>query len=412
VRSFHPIALGLALISGSSSLALSQQAPQPTPQPPVFAAGTGLVLVDFVVTDKNDRLVKGLKASDFVVKEDGKERPIISFAAFSKGQSTEAGPAEVVVEAAPRVETRPEAVTTVLFVDDGQMSPQTMPRLMPALKKLVDTIAEQDGVLALVAPASGIQVADVAEGNRAVFWEAIDKIAGQRVDDRSAYPLSDVEAILAEQGDTSILERLAARFVYLNRGMTYDMAMSQARGRAREVAEAAKVRRGYAYAVLLKSLDWLAGKPGRHSIVMVSDGYASDDTDARHQAVVNRSIQANAPIHFLDARGLQGVNRYLGVEYRQALEHDAMEAPLAFSEAAAGASGLADDTGGLYVRNTNDMIKGLTRIVDMTSTYYVIGYEPPAHKDRGFRKIKVEAATKGLKIVARRGYFDEALAPR
>jgi len=287
-----------------------------------------------------------------------------------------------------------------------------MPKLSPALKKLVDIIAEQDGVLALVAPASGIQMADVAAGHQAAFFDAIDKIAGQRVDDRSPYPVSDVEAILAEQGDTSIIERLAARFVYLNRGMTYEMALSEARGRVIDVAAEARIRRGYAYAVLLKSLDFLASKPGRHSIVMVSDGYASDDKDGREQAVITRSLQANSPIHFLDARGLQGVSRYLGVEYRQALEHDAMEPTLSFSEAAAGASGLAADTGGLYIRNTNDMVKGLTRILDMTSTYYVLGYEPPPHKERGFRKIKVEVATRGLKVLSRRGYFDEAVTPR
>jgi VWFA-related protein len=404
------LTLGLALASGSSSPALSVQ----TPQPPVFPAGTGLVLVDFVVMDKSDRAVRGLRAQDFVVKEDGQDRPIVSFAAYSRGQLAEAGPSEVVVEQVPGTAPASAAgVTTVLFVDDTQIRPQEMARLVPALRKLVDIIAEQKGILAMVAPASDVQMADVPADNRDVFWTAISKVVGQRVDDKSPYPLSDVEAIQAEQGDTSVIERLAARFVYLNRGwINYEMALVTAHNRVIEVAAAARIRRAYAYAVMLKSLDWLAGKPGRHSLVMVSGGYATDREDKVYQEVVTRSHRANAPIHFLDARGLQGVSRYLGVEYRKALEWDAVEPPLSFSDAAAGSSGLTDDTGGLYIRNTNDMVGGLGRIVDMSANYYVLGYEAPSHKGGGFRKIKVDVATKGLRVVARRGYFDEAVAPR
>jgi VWFA-related protein len=419
VRTTVSIALGLALVSTSPSLA------QQKPQAPVFPSGTGLVLVDFVVMDKSDRLVGGLKAQDFVVKEDGKERKIVSFAAFSRGETTEAGPSEVVVAApgvAPKT-AKAEGVTTVLFVDDAQLRPQEMARLAPALKKLVDIIAEQNGILALVAPRSNIQVADTAAGNRAVFWPAIDKIVGQRLDDRSPYPITDAEAILGSQeppvdqrvkgNGTSVVERVAARAVYLNRGLLkYDMALIMAAGRINEVAPAARDRRAYAHEVLLKSLDFLAGKPGRRSVIVVSGGYPSDTDDKKQQEVVNRSLQTNAPIHFLDARGLQGMSQFLGVEYRSAIEWDAVDQVGVFSEAAGGTSGLAADTGGLYVRNTNDMVKGLSRIADMSGTYYVLGYEPPAHEKRGFRKISVEIRTKGLKVMSRRGYFDEAVAPR
>jgi VWFA-related protein len=360
-------------------------------------------------------LVSGLKAEDFVVKEDGSERRIVSFAAFAKGESTEAGPSSVVVEPSPKA--APEAakvgpVTTVLFVDDGQLAGPDAVRLKPALKKLIDIISERNGVLALVAPWSGVQMADEVEGNRALFGAAVDKIVGHLVDDRSPFPITDAEAITIERGDTAVLERVANRFVYFNRGLTLVLATVQARGRATEVTGAARARRGDAYAVLLKCLDFLARKPGRHNVVMVSGGYASDSDDAMQREVVTRSLQANAPIHFFDARGLQGMSRFLGVEYRQALEEDAFDLPFTFSDAAAGASGLAEDTGGLYIRNTNDITKGLTRLLDMSATYYVLGYEPPEHKKPGFRKIKVEVLTKGLHVTARRGYYGEVSTPR
>jgi VWFA-related protein len=402
--------LGLALVQTVSAVA------QDKPKPPVFAGGTAMVLVDFVVTDKSNRIVSGLKASDFVVTEDGKVRPIASFAGFGGNAVEEAGPEEVIVEpfptAAPQKPAKTPDAITVLFVDDGQLSPPQAIRLRPALKKLIDIIAERNGAMAILAPWSNVSLASEVEGNRAVFGAAVDKITGRRVDEHSTFPISDAEAFAVERGDATMLSRITLRFVAMNPGFDADQAASAARSRASEVAHDARIRRADAFGVLLRALDWLVKQPGRHSVVMVSGGFAYDPEDSKQQEVVTRSLVANAPIHFLDARGLQGMGLFQGVEYGPALDRDAGETPFAFSEASEGSSGLAADTGGLTIRNTNDATKGLTRILDMTTTYYVLGYEPPEHKKRGFRKIKVEVLTKGLKVIARRGYFDEASAAR
>ncbi len=94
-----------------------------------------------------------------------------------------------------------------------------------------------------------------------------------------------------------------------------------------------------------------------------------------------------------------------GVHYGPALSRDASATPFDWSEAAEGASGLADDTGGITIRNTNDIEKGLVRLFDVMRTYYVLGYEPPAQAKAGFRKIKVEVRSRGLHVRARRGYL-------
>jgi VWFA-related protein len=177
---------------------------------------------------------------------------------------------------------------------------------------------------------------------------------------------------------------------------------------ATEVAQAARIRRKDAYGVLLQSLAWLARQPGRHSVVMVSGGFALDnDEDADRREITARSLEAKAPIHFLDARGLQGAGIFQGVEYGPALDRDAGEAPFAFTDAAEGSTSMALDTGGLVIRNTNNFTRGLGQMLDAMTTYYVIGYEPPEHDKPGFRKIKVEARSKDLKVRARRGYFDK-----
>ncbi|MBX7185923.1 MAG: VWA domain-containing protein [Vicinamibacteria bacterium] len=401
---------GLALLQAFSARA------QDRPRPPVFSAGTNLVLVDFVVTDKSDNTVAGLKAGDFVVKEDGKERPILSFAAFGgAAAAVDAGPAEVVVEPFPSSTPTPAptpSAITVLFVDDGQLSPQHAVRLRPALKRLISVIAERSGALALVAPWSKVSLANEVQGNLALFGAAVDKINGRRTDSRDMFPMADAEAFAIERGDPTMLNRLVLRFIALNPGLDADQAALTARSRATEVVHDARNRREDAFGVLLRSLDWLVKQPGRHSVVMVSGGFAYDSDDRKQQEVVTRSLRANAPIHFLDARGLPGMGVFQGVEYGPALEREAGETPFAFQDASEGSTSLALDTGGLVIRNTNDLTRGLARLLDMTTTYYILGYDPPEHRKPGYRKIKVEVANKNLKVIARKGYFDESSEAR
>ncbi|MEO8501417.1 MAG: VWA domain-containing protein, partial [Vicinamibacteria bacterium] len=330
----------LSLLTVLALLPTASAPAQDRPRPPVFSSRTELVLVDFVVTDKQDRVVEGLVVSDFVVKEDGKERKVVKFSAFSPAREAAAGPSDVVVEPFPSATPEPDkppSSIAVLFVDDGQLSPQDAARLKPALKKLLDIMAGKNGALALVAPWAKVSLATAVAGNRALFAAAIDKIKGRRFNDRSSFQMSDAEAIAIERGDPNMLSRLTLRFVALNPGFDPDQAQAAARSTATEVAQAARIRRKDAYGVLLNSLSWLSRQPGRHSVVMVSGGFALDnDEDRDRQEITARSLEAKAPIHFLDARGMQGAGIFQGVEYGPALEFDAGEAPFAFSDAAEG----------------------------------------------------------------------------
>jgi VWFA-related protein len=213
-----------------------------------------------------------------------------------------------------------------------------------------------------------------------------------------------------------MLDRLVARFVALNSTpsdrLDPDLGVGPARSRAGEVAREARRLRDEAYATMAKSLVWLGRQPGRHSLLMVSGGYARDPEEDRQRELVTLSLRANAPIHFIDARGLIGGALFQGVEYGPPVDAAAGESLFAVSDAAEASSILADDTGGLAIRNTNDLTRALSRLFDTMTTYYLIGYEPPEHSKPGFRSIKVEARVNGLHVLARRGYFDEAGSAR
>ena len=399
-----------------AALVLQGAAVSPTPRPtnqtpPTFAVGTAQVLVDFVVTGKDGAIVGGLSEKDFKVSEDGKERKIVSFLAF--GGESKAGPADSArSDAATTLDPAPLARTiTVLFVDDARLTPAQAFQLRPALKSLINAMADRQGAVVLIAPASKVSVARPLVDGRGEFLAAVDRIDGGRTEGADNFPVSDAEAFAAERGDTATLERLVARFVALNstpaEKMDPDFAVGPTRSRAGEVAREARWRRDEAYATMARSLEWLGRQPGRHSLLMVSGGYARDPEDDRQRELVTRSLRANAPIHFIDARGLIGGTLFQGVEYGSSIVTTAGETPFAVSDAAEASSILADSTGGLAIRNTSDLTGALNRLFDTMTTYYLLGYEPPEHSKPGFRSIKVETRVSGLQVLARRGYFDE-----
>lgn len=350
-----------------------------------------------------------------MVKEDGRPRPIVSFEAFAGDEPNAPATRAPGVER-ERTTSAPAArsvsAVTVLLVDDGHLSPQQATRLRPALKGLLERIGERSGTLSLVAPWSKVSLVGMLPGGGADLEAAVDRIVGRRFEDHSTFPVSDTEAFAAENGDAQTLARLTGRFVALNPELRPDQAALLAHTRATEVAYDARRRRAFTYGVALLALDWLAGQPGRHSLVLVSGGFAREPNDPTYNEVVTRSLRVNAPIHFLDARGLRGTGRFQGVEYGPALSRQADETPFESTAAAEGLSGLADDTGGITIRNTNAMERGLGRLLDTMQTYYVLGYEPPINAKLGFRKIKVEARARGLQVRARRGYFVGASAGR
>lgn len=383
---------------------------QERPAPQTFATGTELVLVDFVVTDKADHPVKGLTAKDFVVKEDGKERPIASFDAFGGDAPAAAARGQSPESSAPAPPV-PRA-STVILVDDNQLSQQQAARLRPAFKGLIAKTAEPSGALMLVAPGSRISLLGQIPANTAALAAAADGIAGFHRDEQSNFPIADAEALEIARGELTTLARVAARFVTLNPEMTADQATVFARELANKAAHDARARRNAMYDAVLACLDWLGGRPGRHSLIVVSAGFSQDPDDSKYYDVLTRSLRANAPIHFLDARGLQGISGYSNPETSTLLRRNADEGPFGFWQAASGSMALADETGGLSISNSNDMEKGLGHLLDTMTTYYVLAYQPPAHDKPGYRKIKVEVKVKGLQVRARHGYFSGAPAPR
>jgi len=390
------VAMGLAVVAS-----LAQAPPS---RAPVFPSISDRVLVDVVVTDKKDEPVLDLTAADFELFEDGKRQEIRSFAAYGaaatrarqQSESGAASPASI-----PFV-----LAASVLLIDETHMSPMETARLGPLLTDVLKGFQERRGQLLLLAPASKLSIVGRLPEDTAALATAVSGIRGQRFPQITTFPMTDREALDIELGDTLTKKRLIDRFTLLNPHLGTQME-ALVMQRMAEIANEVRTRRADTFGAMRTALGWLAGQPGRHALVLVTSGFAHDPADRHFKSVVTESLQANAPIHLLDVSAQAATDKFQGIEYGHALGPDTRVPRLDAYAGAVGAELVAGETGGLRIHG-NEVARGLKRIFDTTRTYYVLSYEPVSGRKPGFRKIKVEVKSKGWKVLARRGYFDDA----
>src|SRR5215467_11154072 len=117
---------------------------------------TEIVLVNVVVKDKDDKFVKGLKASDFTILEDGKKQEVISIDAEDTDAvvTSETPKAELLTNLNTTAGTKPKAPTPdaltendlkdrrliVLFFDLSSLQPEEIER---AAKSALDYVGKQ-----------------------------------------------------------------------------------------------------------------------------------------------------------------------------------------------------------------------------------------------------------------------------
>jgi VWFA-related protein len=152
---------------------------------------------------------------------------------------------------------------------------------------------------------------------------------------------------------------------------------------------------------------------GRTSLLLFSPGFVEDEELplARIRAA---SRESNTAVYFIDSRGLMTDGGLGQVEVKE-LDEPGNLSRMRFEQrnlASAGAQGLATDTGGFSVRNTNDLAGGAQQIADESRVFYLLGFRASEEgSPDAWRKLEVEVARPGLKVRARRGYTLRSIAP-
>jgi hypothetical protein len=178
--------------------------------------------------------------------------------------------------------------------------------------------------------------------------------------------------------------------------------------RATEVYLESRARSQATMDVLERVLNGLTGVRGRKSVILVSEGFVHDPNLEEFRRVNIASRRANAAIYFVNARGLQGMPVEFSAQFGPPMAQGEIGFTLsAMSALDDGSEGLAEDSGGFTVKNTNDLDRAIGRIAEETRVYYLLGYVPTnTARDGSFRKIEVRLkGRRHLTVRARKGYY-------
>ncbi len=410
------------VVTGAALVILAVQTlpgQQPSAQaPPVFRSSVNLVLVDVVVRDRSGAVVRGLKADDFDLLEDGARQQILTFAyeEIAASAAPIAGGTTLTAAApyaTPAPAPAPEAVRSAvepipshpltseevagrrlltLVFDTSSMEPDDVQKAMDGALKWVDEQMSPADLVAVTAINTSLQVlTDFTSGKDRVR----SVLSG----------LSSAEGTAFAAVDASTSATDSAAQTATDDSTTVDQS-------AQELDTFNNDVRLRALRTLAEALQPIQQKK---AIIYFSSGMQRSGTDNQVElrAAVNAALRANVSIYPVDARGLQAV--VPGGSARQASRgglgaFTGSAVANQFTQLAAQQetlTSLASDTGGTAFTDTNDFGEAFARVERDISSYYILGFSSTnAAKDGRFRRITVRVRNRSnVKVDAKDGYY-------
>jgi VWFA-related protein len=430
------LALCFALV-GTTPRAQTQAPARP---PGTIQAETTAVLVDVVVRDKRGQPVTDLTAADFEIREDGVLQDIGALTLFTPAGAVRQPPAEAGgtaapggVTARPPADTPPEAVIALVF---DRLAPEARVLAHKAALGYVNQLGQAPSLVGVF----GIDVSLITYQNYTRdairLRKAIDEVGSRSTAQLESQAGRAREAGQRAAGSGSALGTLAAG------GQAAQQAAQSGAGAAAPEAIAADMQRRTletfevlereqmglsATNGLLAVVNGMRARPGRKSLVLFSEGIGTaGNAGLRFRSLIDTANRANVSIYAMDAGGLRtestsketsdtinaSVERMLRRNPTADVTGGAMTADLeranemARNDPHVVLGQLTDETGGLLIRNTNDLTSGFRRVDQDMRNYYMLSYVPKNDKfDGKFRTIAVSVKRPGVDVSARKGYF-------
>lgn len=390
-------------------------------QAPVeFPSRIDLVTLDAVVVDGRGRPVSDLARDEFVVREDGVPREIVSFERFGDAPT----PARVEAAASPNPrgaaspEPRPGGVFA-LIVDDQGLAGRELEDTRDAIVRFVATLRDGDEVTLAATSGAAWWTTTLPEGREDLLAIA-GRLRGQATGASLAFDhISDYEAFaIRDHEDAGMISRVVRRWTVngacvMVQGRQDPGCPSRVRAMAAAVDGMRRKRTRSLLATLRRTLEAFAPHRGRKSILLFSRGFLQD-SDSTAQEGAARAREANAAVYFIDARGLQaapGLHTAADAGAPDSRDFVRMGAEAGALESG-GAQALASETGGVSFRNTNDLGAAAALVADEARAYYLLGFLPRSDRKPGdWRRLAVEVTRPGVSVRTRKGYTLAAGTP-
>jgi VWFA-related protein len=376
-------------------------------QAPALRVSSDLVRIDVEVTDKSGKPIKGLRADQFTITDDGKPQAISSFSyadieSIETAGTEDARPIVVPVDndgpntpssAAASDQLRDRRLL-VLFFDLTSMQPDDLIRAHDAGEKFVKNQMTKADILAVVTFSTKLTVLANFTNDHAVLEKAI-----ARLTETSSSDLASPLYAAAENGEYDVQEYTGAAFTPDETEFNVfntDQKLAAVEGLA----------------------NVLGGIPGRKALVEFTGGITQTGEENRTQlrAATDAANRADVSIYSIDSRGLMaappggdatinaatGTSMFTGASvFHQTDQREDSRDTLAT---------LSTDTGGKAFFDLGDLSEALPKIQQDNGGYYLVGYNLGAEvkRDGRWRTIHVKVNVPGARVRYRDGYY----APR
>ena len=399
----------LSLVFLTTLTTLAQGPPDSPPPPPDSQPNNGsftlkvnsdLVLTNVVVRDKKTgEVVRGLKASDFTIFENGKPQKISAFDFESVDQATPLNEATISGMAGSTTANSPtqNIVATneqlrnhrliVFFFDLTSMQPEDIDRSVEAAKNYVNKQMQAADLVAVVSLNTSLSLDQDFTANKAALLHAV-----------GAYNGSEGQGFAP--GATSTTNTVEDSTAYTADESEYNDINTD-----RELFAISTISKSLAYIDEKKSLLYFSGGISRDGI----------ENQASLRNAINAAVRANLSIYSVDTRGLQAISplgdattgslRGTGAFNGSALQNN-LDANFNSQEVM---STLSTDTGGKAFFDSNDFAPAFQRVQNDTSAYYVLGFRSSdLRRDGRYRKLQVKLNRNDVKLEYRQGYYAPA----
>ncbi len=417
MRSFPAI---FVLIAALAIFALGQKpTPTPSPENDVVKISTALIQLDVTVVDQRGKVVNDLRPDEIEIYENGEKQTITNFSFVSSIRSavTPTSTQDRNAVPMPQAVLRPEQVrrTFALVVDDLSLSFESAYQTRRALKKFVDEQMIDGDLVAIIRTGAGVGALQQFTSDKRILYAAIERVKWNPIGNGGISAFAPIEPTFSE----------------MTAAAAGDPADSEEAGNAANTQRAFEDFQSSVFATgtlgaLKYIVQGMSELPGRKSVILFSDGFKIFEQDEHGftqggrvaeflQELVDVANRSSVVFYTIDARGLQYTG-FTAADQITDTSAESMNAKMAerrnqLSDTQAGLAYLAEETGGIAVKNSNDLAGGVKRVLDDQS-YYLIAYEPDADTfdaaKRKYNKIEVKVLRKGLSARYRSGFFNVA----
>ena len=365
-------------------LAALQDSPPPVPQKPdsshpVFHSNIRRVILDVVVTDSDEKPVRGLSRKDFSIKEDGKLQQVLSFDAHEFDEI-----------------------------------PNPLPKLPPLPSNTwvnVPAVPEKGPLYVILFDMVNMDPEDQATARKQLLKFISDKPAGARF---AIYVLSDelrlVQGFTADQRKLFAAMDPASPLPHVPRVFLY--GDNYGRGQVAPIVS-----------VFTKIAHFLDGFAERKNVIWVTGSIPTtilptENLNPNTEAVsyndeikvaVNAMARSQIAVYPVDVRGV--VVTHIQSRPKSGAGGASMSTTTdstALNDSYSTETDIATATGGRAFYSSNDLSGALASATEAGANYYTLTYAPSnPNYDGRLRKIHVDLSQRGYRLAYRRSYYAE-----